>query len=134
MSEIVGRSLEILSGSDAWSATPDDYSSMRYLQFHKNMEGEAIYAYGQTIYAKDKFKYGVFEDNLALLFKESEEEINIKYELVPCNYEVVESVTGIKSAYSWLLRLSKFPFVSGKSYPHGQPLDYYGYREVENST
>src|SRR4051794_23413652 len=42
---------QTLAAARSWRATPDDYSSLRFLCFNADGSGELTYTYGQTIYA-----------------------------------------------------------------------------------
>ncbi len=42
---------QVLVSAGNWKTTPDDYSSIRFLQLNADGTGELVYAYGQTIYA-----------------------------------------------------------------------------------
>jgi hypothetical protein len=52
MSRSIATEIDILTASHAWSATPDNYSSLRSVMLGRDGTGTVIYGYGQTIYAK----------------------------------------------------------------------------------
>ena len=49
----------VLSSARAWSATPSDYSSLRFLRFGPDGRAELTYFYGQTIYAVCECRWSV---------------------------------------------------------------------------
>ncbi len=46
MSRSVAAEIDILTGSHAWSATPDNYSSLRSVMLGRDGMGMALYGYG----------------------------------------------------------------------------------------
>ncbi len=69
----------ILTTSRSWSATPWDYSSMKFIQFKEDRSGEVTLAYGQTIYAVVGFQYEIPATGLLRLTYVNSE--SNKYEL-----------------------------------------------------
>ena len=138
--------LEILIGSRSWSATPDDYSSLRFLTFGQQGRGEALYGYGQTIYAKVGFEFELLDGPVLRLrylsspsfarfqgFEPSPgtAEKLIAYTLVQGEYRGVESVVAWPFVCGWLLTLADSPWPAGMTFPYEVPTAFYGYRQDE---
>lgn len=138
--------LAILTGTRAWVSTPHDYSSLRCITFTLDGRGEAIYGYGQTIYAKVDFEFELSGDSI-LRFKylpskpmrtvpgfdptPENAEKSITYTLVRGEYRGVESVVAQPYLFSWLLTLSDSPWPTGMTFPYEVPTSFYGYRNEE---
>ena len=138
--------LEVLTGSRSWSATPHDYSSLRFLTFEPDGRGEALYGYGQTIYAKVGFEFELSGGPVVRLkylpsppfaafrgFKPSPDtaEKLIPYTLVRGEYRGIESVVAWPFVCEWLLTLAHSPWPAGMTFPYDVPTSYYGYRHDE---
>ena len=61
MSRSVAAEIDILTASHAWSATPENYSSLRSVMLGRDGTGTVLYGYGQTIYAKIDCRFEVPE-------------------------------------------------------------------------
>jgi hypothetical protein len=137
---------EILTGTHAWSATPDNYSSMRFLTFKPDGRGEATYGYGQTIYAKVGYEFELSGDSALRLkylsspafaafrgFEPSRDtaEKLIPYTLVRGEYRGVESIVASSFDCEWLLTLGDSPWPVGMTFPYDVPTSFYGYRRNE---
>src|SRR3954447_24240331 len=61
MSRSVAAEIDILTASHAWSATPDNYSSLRSVMLDRGGTGTVLYGYGQTIYARIDCRFEVPE-------------------------------------------------------------------------
>jgi hypothetical protein len=144
MSSTVTRNdFEVLTGTHAWSATPHNYSSMRFLTFRPDGRGEALYGYGQTIYAKVGFEFELpggsalrlkYLSSVAFAafrgFEPSPDtaEKVIPYTLTRGEFRGVESVVGWPFVCEWLLALAESPWPAGMSFPYDVPTSFYGYR------
>jgi len=133
---------DLLTGSN-WVATPADYSSSRWLRFGADGRGEAIFGYGQTIYAKVLFgfeladgptmqisylpspAFGAFRGIEPGLVSASR---SISYTLTAVSYSGVQSVTGFPFECSWLLTVAESPWPPDMSFPRPIPTEFYGYR------
>jgi hypothetical protein len=138
--------LEIVTGTHAWSATPHDYSSMRFLTFKSDGRGEALYGYGQTIYAKVGYEFELSGGSALRLnylpssafaaFRGFDPSPNtaekfIPYTLVRGEYRGVESVIAWPFVCEWLLTLGDSPWPAGMTFPYEVPMCFYGYRRNE---
>ena len=135
---------DILIGSRSWSATPWNYSSMRYMQFADDGSGLLVYGYGQTIYAKINVRYTVKADNqleieycdsppfqrFAGFTPDTEAATKtLQYTLTETPVVYKEDVTGADFSFKWLLTIDRFPFPDTLIFPYDTPLEFYGYRE-----
>lgn len=135
---------EILVGSRSWSATPWNYSSMRYIQFAEDGSGLLVYGYGQTIYAKIDIRYTLKPNRqISLQYLDSPPfqrfggftpdnqsgAKTLRYTLSENPVTTMENVTGAGSSFKWLLTFDEFPFPATLTFPHEMPLEFYGYRE-----
>jgi hypothetical protein len=138
----VTTTFEILTSGGSWSATPDNYSSMRYLQFSPDGTGRAVYGYGQTIHAMILFRFGVAEpDRLELEYLESPgfqrfkgfhpDDTNGRKRLAVTLTEgervFVEGVTGFERRFRWMLDLDAHPYPEGLTFPFSVPTTFYGH-------
>jgi hypothetical protein len=135
--------IDLLTGSN-WVATPSDYSSSRWLRFGTDSRGEAVFGYGQTIYAKVLFAFELakgsniqisylaspafgafrgFEPNLETAAR------SIGYTLKHVNHSGVQLVTGRPFVCAWLLTVSESPWPPSMSFPRPVPTEFYGYRQ-----
>lgn len=135
--------LDTLIRSQSWSATPDNYSSMRYLQFSQDNSGIAIYGYGQTIYAKINFSFSISGEQLTLHYEQSDPfqrfpgftpgDSNarklLSFSLDQSEFVFGEDVTEARFKFSVKLILSDSPFPAGLEFPYSVPTEYYGFRE-----
>jgi hypothetical protein len=144
----MGRSLaaeiDILIGSHSWSATPDNYSSLRSVMLGRDGKGTVLYGYGQTIYAKIDCWFAVpeagrirfeylptpqlqrrppFEPTEANRVKE------IGFTLSEGERVCREDVTGFIWRLSWTLEFAEPPYPDGLTFPYSVPTVFYGYRE-----
>ena len=135
--------MEILTGTRSWGATPHDYSSLRFLSFKSDGSGEAIYGYGQTIYAKVDFEFDLAGGSvLQLKYQHSPAYAafpgflptpdnavkSLQYTLVRGEYRGVESVVAQSFICDWLLTLNDSPWPAGMTFPYDVPKSFYGYR------
>jgi len=136
---------EVLVGS-GWCATPRDYSSLRVLTFNRDGQGEALYGYGQRIYAQVRFQYELREGGLlhlrylpspASVSHEAFEPIpgsdqkSIAYTLARGEFRGVESIVGWAFVCKWLLTLQESPWPAELTFPHPIPTAFYGYLSYE---
>lgn len=139
--------LQTLCTSRAWRGTPWDYNSLFSLRFLPEGFGEAVYGYGQTIYAIIKFRYDIPAPGvLRLTYSESPpyqafkgfvpskvgESREIQYRLTK------EEMTGVEPnagpfRYGWTLALDTSPFPTELRFPFGPPVTYYGHHEKAES-
>ena len=126
---------EVLTGCGTWPASPDNYSSLRSLRFDPGGAGQALYGYGQTIYAVIAFRFAVAEpDRLDLEYLKSPayqrfagfpDDGNrcksLRTELVPGTFGFTEHVTGRSSGFQWRLDLSGSPYPDGLVFPQVRP-------------
>ena len=138
--------LGILAGTRAWSATPHNYSSMRFLTFNSHGHGEAVYGYGQTIYAKVGFEFELSGGSVLRLkylpspayaafrgFEPSPDNAEklAPYTLVRGEYRGVVSVVAQPFFYRWLLTLGDSPWPAEMTFPYEVPTSFYGFRHDE---
>jgi hypothetical protein len=144
MSRSIQAEIDILTGTHAWSATPDNYSSLRCVMLKRDGSGTVIYGYGQTIYAKIdvrfelptpgriRFEYmetpqlqrrPTFQPTEANRLKE------IDFTLTEPETVFREDVTGFVFRFSWILEFAEPPYPDGLSFPYPVPKVFYGYRE-----
>jgi hypothetical protein len=144
MSRPVAAEIDILTGTHSWSATPDNYSSLRSVMFGRDGTGTVLYGYGQTIYAKIDCRFEVpepgrirfeylptpqpqrrppFEPTEVNRFKE------VSFTLAPGEEVFREHVTGFVFRLSWTLEFTEPPYPDGLSFPYSVPKVFYGYRE-----
>jgi hypothetical protein len=136
--------IEVLTGSPSWSATPDNYSSLRYVSFERDGTGMLVYGYGQTIYARIdcrfefpeagriRFEYlgtpqpqrrPPFQPTEANRFKD------VGFSLAEGEKVFREDVTGFIFRFSWTLEFTAPPYPDGLSLPYQVPTVFHGYRE-----
>ncbi len=135
---------EVLTGCGGWSATPDNYSSLRSLQLAADRSGRVLYGYGQTIHALINLRFQVAEpDLLELEYLESPpyqrfsgfrpEDANrrkaLRFKLVEGAFTFVEDITGQGRRFLWRLELDGSPYPEGMSFPFGVPTTFYGHCE-----
>jgi hypothetical protein len=136
---------DILTGSQSWSSTPGNYSSLRFLQFFGDGSGLAVYGYGQTIYLKANFTFVVFEGGrIRLSYLESppyqrapafvptddNRHNDLSYSLTDDQQTITESITGRDFRFPWQIEFDRSPFPRGLTFPYDVPLLYFGYREA----
>lgn len=142
------RSAQVLSGDRGyWSATPSDYSSLRYLHFEPNGTGTVLYGFGQTIYANIKCDWSVIaEDVLQITYREpvksrlqpdyvlpeNERMKQLIFRLTEGEVTGVESIVGHPYRFLWTLELSADPWPNSLDVPRDRPTTFYGYREIQN--
>ena len=144
MNRSVEAEIEILTGSPAWSATPDNYSSLRSVMLGRDGKGSVIYGYGQTIYATIDCRFEVPEPG-RIRFEylptpqpqrrppfeptDGDRRKEIGFTLAPVEEVFREDVTGFVFRFSWRLEFSEPPYPDGLSFPYSVPKVFYGYRE-----
>ena len=121
---------------------------MRYFQFAADDTGLAVYGYGQTIYAKLKFKFEFYDaGRIELVYLDSppfqrftgfvptdaNRNNNLAYSLNDDEQVITEDVTGIDYRFKWRLEFDCSPYPKGLKFPYDVPLAYYGYREIVNA-
>lgn len=135
--------LDILCTSWAWRGTPWDYNSLFSLRFRKDGLGEAVYGYGQTIYAIIRFQFDVQKPGkFRLTYLESppgqaskggfepspgNDSREINYRLTEVETKGVEPNAG-PFRYGWTLALDASPFPAELRFPFDPPLEYYGHQ------
>lgn len=132
---------DILVGSQSWSATPWNYSSKLFLQFHADGTGKEIYGFGQTIYVKLNFNFELLEaQRLRLSYVDSPNSIKRGFELTDANrtndltYSLIEeqqvhteSITAFQFRFQRQLVFNRSPYPEGIQLPREVPLTYHGY-------
>lgn len=142
MRESVSTMRDILANERAWSATPWDYSSMRFLIFKPDGTAEFMYGYGQTIYARINCTFECSgEDRLVVSYLESPKfqlsqpfsptdgnrRVELVCRLTKGDFEFVESIVRQPRRFQYQLDLDRSPFPEGLNFPHEVPLTYYGH-------
>ena len=147
--EIMGNAAKdtlILSSNRVWSATPSEYSSMRFLQFQPDGQAELIYAYGQTIYAVCRCRWSVPVTGELRLTElaitgghlkgyepsTSERDRDLTYRLTEVNASFEQPLTSSPPfEYRWSLELSEPPWPTGLGLPYSVPRVFYGRGSAE---
>ena len=124
----------------SWKATPDNYSSMRFIRLEGDGTGELAYAYGQTIYAHIRCKWEIVETGIlgmtylgskGGIFKDFVfDDLNRFREL---NYTLTEGITSWEQdvvrerhTFQWTLELSEPPWPADMVFPYSVPRVFYG--------
>jgi hypothetical protein len=144
MSRTTEDQLLVLTASHAWSATPDNYSSLRSLMLKGDGTGTVIYAYGQTIYANIDCRFEVPKEGRIRFeyldtpqpqrrppfvpgpddrFKE------VGFTLTEGEKVFREDVTGFVFRFLWTLEFTVPPYPDGLIFPYSVPKVFYGHRE-----
>ncbi len=133
--------IAVLTGS-SWTATPEDYSSMRSLEFSEDGSGTLTYGYGQTIYAIIKCRWRVaracvleleylesprYQRFQGFVPDESNRHRELGYRLIEGEVEGVEIIVARPFRYLWTLELSGSPYPEGLAFPYGVPTVYHGH-------
>jgi hypothetical protein len=144
MADIAADAKVLIGGRGYWSATPGNYSSLRFLRFAEDGTGDATYGYGQTIYALIKCQWELpAPGRLRLTYLDSPpyqlfkgftpDDSNRIKELasVLTEGEVsgVESIVVQPYRFLWTLELSDSPWPAGLALPHTIPRVFYGHRQ-----
>jgi len=134
----------VLSSARAWSATPSDYSSLRFLRFGPDGRAELIYGYGQTIYAVCACRWSVpaasvlrltelaVTDGRRLGYEPSagERDRELAYRLSEVNASFEQPLTSSPPLECrWSLELSEPPWPPGLQLPYKVPRVFYGHGE-----
>lgn len=134
----------VLISSRSWSATPWNYSSMRYLQFREDGSAELIHGLGQTIHAKIRCRWVLPEaGKIRLTYEQSppcgrfhayapEEQNRVRelaYTLTYAEVSGVESIVARPYLFLWTLELSEQPWPPELRLPHEVPRVFYGHRQ-----
>ncbi|WP_020467832.1 hypothetical protein [Zavarzinella formosa] len=140
MRDIVTES-ETLAVATSWRATPDNYSSLRFLRFNADGSGELTYAYGQTIYAVVPCAWAVpapgrlrltystpIRGRLAAGFvlDDSNHVKELSYTLTAGRVAGVEDIVSTPYECDRTLELSETPWPSGLDLPYAVPRVFYG--------
>jgi hypothetical protein len=144
MDRSVEAEIDILTGAHAWSATPDNYSSLRSVVLRRDGTGAVLYGYGQTIYAKIDCRFEVPQEG-RIRFEylptsqpqrrppfqptEANQRKDLGFTLTEGEKVFREDVTGFVSRFSWTLEFTEPPYPDGLSFPYSVPRVFYGYRE-----
>jgi hypothetical protein len=134
----------VLSSARAWSATPSDYSSLRFLRFGPDGRAELSYFYGQTIYAVCACRWSVPASGVLRLtelavtggllkgheLSAGERDRELSYRLTEVNTSFVQPLTSYPPLECrWSLELSEPPWPPGLQLPYKIPRVFYGHRE-----
>lgn len=132
---------QVLASAASWRATPDNYSSLRFLCFHPDGSGELTYAYGQTIYVvvpcawevpavgRLRLTYSApTGGRLAAAFAldEGNRVKELGYTLIEGRVAGVEDIVPTPYEYDRTLDLSEPPWPSGLDLPYAVPRVFYG--------
>jgi hypothetical protein len=136
--------IEILTGTHAWSATPDNYSSLRSVTLGRDGAGTVLYGYGQTIYAKIDCRFEVPEAGRIRFEYLATPQLQGRPPFEPTEANRIreidstlgegerffrEDVTGFLWRCSWTLEFAEPPYPDGLTFPYSVPKVFYGYRE-----
>lgn len=131
-------------GRGAWSATPWNYSGLRWLRFARDGTGDMTYGYGQTIYAIIKCLWEIpAAGRLRLTYLESpgyqrfqgfssaedSRVRELRYSLTEGDVTGTESIIAQPYKFLWTLELSEAPWPSILQLPYEVPRVFYGYRQ-----
>jgi hypothetical protein len=132
-----------LTGTRSWCATPGNYSSLRCLTFAADGTGQAIYGYGQTIYAEVRFAFELLAGPVLRLtylpspagprspeFRPGPDngEQLLPYTLTPGDYRGDMSIVRFSYVCGWRLSLASSPWPVGMALPYEVPTEFFGYR------
>jgi hypothetical protein len=132
----------VLSSARGWSATPSDYSSLRYLRFRPDGRAELTYAYGQTIYAVCECHWSLPAAGALRLegltvtggrlrgYEPTAEERDreLAYRLTEVNESFPQPLTSRPPLECrWSLELSEAPWPAGLKLPYRTPRVFYGH-------
>lgn len=135
---------DVLTGSRFWQATPDDYSSLRFLQFRPDGTGELTYGYGQTIYAVVPCRWdlpepgvlrleygGPVTGHLAAGFTPAEADRVQRFDYLLFRGEMTgfEDITASPFRFLWTLRLDRPPWPPGLALPYKVPRVFHGHSQ-----
>jgi hypothetical protein len=134
----------VLSSARAWSATPSDYSSLRFLRFGPDGRAELIYFYGQTVYAECACRWSVPAAGVLRLtelavtggrrrgyeLSAEERDRELAFRLAEVNASFKQPLTSSPSLECrWSLELSEPPWPPGLQLPYKVPRVFYGHGE-----
>lgn len=132
----------LLSSARGWSATPSDYSSLRYVRFGPDGRAELTYAYGQTIYAVCGCQWSVPAAGILRLEglavtggrlrgygpSAAERDRELVYRLTEVNESFVQPLTSRPPLKCrWSLELSEPPWPAGLRLPYTIPRVFYSH-------
>ena len=144
MSRSIEAEIDVLTGSHAWSATPDNDSSLRSVMLGRDGTGTVLDGYGQTIYAGIDVRFEVtapgvlrFDDletprmqrRPPFVPTESTGSKAVVFSLTEGGRVFREDVTGFVFRFSWTLEFAEPPYPDGLTFPCTVPTVFYGYRE-----
>jgi hypothetical protein len=136
----------LLSSVRGWSATPSDYSSMRFLRFGSDGRAELAYAYGQTIYAVCACDWSVPAAGVLRLTAlavtggrlrgyeppAAERDRELAYRLAEVNESFPQPLTSRPPLQCrWSLELSEPPWPAGLKLPYRIRRVFYGHGTAE---
>jgi hypothetical protein len=134
----------VLSSARAWSATPSDYSSLRFLWFGPDGQAQLIYFYGQTTYAVCACQWSVPAAGVLRLtelavtggrlrgyeLSTGERDRERAYWLTEVNASFKQPLTSLPPLECrWSLELSELPWPPGLQLPYQIPRVFYGHGE-----
>jgi hypothetical protein len=144
MSDPISSQLGVLTGSPSWSATPDNYSSLRPVYLETDGTARLIYGYGQTIYAVidarfevtapgvmrfDYFETPQMQGRPSFVPTDDNRSKEIGFSLTEGERIFGKDVTGFVFRFSWTLEFAEPPYPAGLNLPDRGPTTFYGYRE-----
>jgi hypothetical protein len=136
---------DVLSSTRAWTATPSDYSSLRFLRFGPDGRADLIYFYGQTIYAECVCRWSVPAAGVLRLTElavtggrlkgyepsAGERDRELTYRLTEVNASFQQPLTSSPPLECrWELELSDPPWPAGLALPYRIPRVFYGHGEA----
>jgi hypothetical protein len=140
---------ETLAAVRSWRATPDNYSSLRFMRFTAKGSGELTYAYGQTIYVvipcvwelptagRLRLSYSApTRGRLAVGFvlNYANRVKKLSYKLTAGRVAGVEDIVPNPYEFNWTLELSEPPWPLGLDLPYEVPRVFYGCITPENAS
>ena len=137
----VTETRHLLAAASSWRATPDNYSSLRFLRFAEDGSAELTYAYGQTIYAVVLCRWelptasqlrltytAVTRGRLAAAFTLTDDNRvkELGYTLTAGLVVGVEDVVPNPYEFNWTLELTQPPWPTGLDLPYEVPKVFFG--------
>ena len=132
---------QVLASAGIWRATPDNYSSLRFLCFNADASGELTYAYGQTIFVVVPCAWEVVAAGLLRLtysaplrgrlaaefaLSDANRVKELSYTLTEGRVVGVEDIVPNHYEFDRTLELSEPPWPTGLNLPYSVPRVFYG--------
>jgi hypothetical protein len=131
----------VLASARSWRATPDNYSSLRFLSFDADGSGELTYGYGQTIFAivpcawdlpsagRLRLTYAAPTHGrlvAGFVLGDGNRIKEVGYTLTTGRVAGVEDIVPNPYEFNWTLELSEPPWPAGLNLPYEVPRVFYG--------